>query len=412
MIITIVSPYFPYPKRGQFFGTERYTENLAINLSKIGNDVKIITSFWNGGKKYDNYKGIQILRVQDSRNLFGYPGTFFFFHFITFGLNLFRKKVYNFYKDSDVLILNLSIPFSRFFKIKKIPIISIFHHYISQFSDISLSISIDKSNRMKNFIKSIIKEIRNLLNIFHLSSLYYLENQQFKKHKHIITGSIASKKDLMRYYRVDGKNIKIIPYGVETDKFNPSNYSKVIRKKYGNNILLYSGIMIKRKQIPVLLEAMIYVIKKIPDVHLILTGIGIFLNKHKNLSNSLGIQNYTTFLGFVEDNELSKYYASSDIFVFPSEKEGFGQVLLEAMASGIPVICANIPPMSNIIKNGGLTFKLNDSKDLSNKIIELLNNRDQLAKLRQNGLKIVKDYSLKHIACTYVECIKEIKNLT
>ena len=130
MKVTIISPYFPYPKRGDFFGAERYTENLALNLKKIGVDVKLITSFWNGGKKYDNYKGIPILRIQDTRNLFGEPGTIFFLHFITFGLNLFRKKVYKFYKDSDVLLLNLSIPFSRFFRIKKIPIISIFHHYI------------------------------------------------------------------------------------------------------------------------------------------------------------------------------------------------------------------------------------------------------------------------------------------
>ena len=117
-------------------------------------------------------------------------------------------------------------------------------------------------------------------------------------------------------------------------------------------------------------------------------------------------------LGFVPDDELSFLYSGAAIFVFPSLYEGFGIPPLEAMASGIPVICANIPPMSKIIKNGGLTFKLNDSKDLSNKIIELLNNREQLAKLRQNGLEIVKDYSLKHIAHTYVEYIKEIKNLT
>ena len=130
MRITIISPYFPYPRRGDFFGVERYTEYLATNLKKLGNEVKIITSFWNGGKQHDNYKGIPILRIRDSRYKLGRGGTIFFLHHITFGLNLFRKKVYNFFKDSDLLILNLAIVFSRFFKIKKIPIISVIHHYM------------------------------------------------------------------------------------------------------------------------------------------------------------------------------------------------------------------------------------------------------------------------------------------
>ena len=70
MRITILSPYFPYPKRGKFYGVERYTENLAISLKNLGNDIKIVTTYWNGGKRYDNYKGIQILRVLDTGTIF------------------------------------------------------------------------------------------------------------------------------------------------------------------------------------------------------------------------------------------------------------------------------------------------------------------------------------------------------
>jgi len=67
MKIAIITPTFPYPKRGLpgLYGHERYTENLAINLKKMGHDVKIITTFWNGGNRNDNYKGIQ--RVNDGK---------------------------------------------------------------------------------------------------------------------------------------------------------------------------------------------------------------------------------------------------------------------------------------------------------------------------------------------------------
>ncbi|MFX1313707.1 MAG: glycosyltransferase family 4 protein, partial [Promethearchaeota archaeon] len=211
-------------------------------------------------------------------------------------------------------------------------------------------------------------------------------------------------------YKIEEKYIKVIPIGVDVSRFNPSKRSKEIREKYGNNILLFSGLMVPRKRVPVLLEAMTYVIKKIPNTQLILTGKGRFLNYYKKLSKSLGIEKNTTFLGFIDDNKLLEYYASSDIFVFPSEKEGFGQVFLEAMASGTPVICADKPPMSEIVGNGGKTFKLNDSIDLSKKIIELLNNREELARLRKNALEIVKNFDWTHITEIYNNYFKKIVN--
>ncbi|MEE9378713.1 MAG: hypothetical protein V3V33_11845 [Candidatus Lokiarchaeia archaeon] len=130
MRITIISPYFPYPKRGKFYGVERYTENLAISLKDLGNNVKIVTSYWNGGKRYDNYKGLQILRILDTGAIFKEFAILNAINYLTFGLNLLRKKNFKFYKDSDIILLNSPILFSRFFKIIKIPVIPIFHHFV------------------------------------------------------------------------------------------------------------------------------------------------------------------------------------------------------------------------------------------------------------------------------------------
>ena len=259
-------------------------------------------------------------------------------------------------------------------------------------------------------IKTCLSKLKGIYHsLLFVSSIHFLEKIQFQRVNHIITVSEISKKILIHRYRIDPKKIKVIYNCVNLNKFNPSNRSNEIRNKYGNNILLYSGLMIHRKRIPVLLEAMKNVIKEIPDVHLILTGIGTFLNGWKELSISLGIQNYTSFLGFVGERELFKYYASSDIFVFPSEQEGFGQVLIEAMASGTPVICGNILPMSKIVGNGGLTFELNNPINLSEKIIFLLKNRDELNKLRKNALKIARNYQCSLIADLYINYIKKIK---
>ena len=71
--------------------------------------------------------------------------------------------------------------------------------------------------------------------------------------------------------------------------------------------------------------------------------------------------------------------ASSRALIHTSYHESFAIVLVEAMASGTPVVCANKLPMSEIVGNGGFTFKLNDSNDLAEKIINLLKN-DSLLK--------------------------------
>ena len=98
------------------------------------------------------------------------------------------------------------------------------------------------------------------------------------------------------------------------------------------------------------------------------------------------------------------------LFIFTSELEGFGQVLLESMASGTPVVCANKLPMSEIVGNGGVTFKLNNSIDLADKIIDLLENKDKIIKLRKKALERVKtEYNWSPIIRKFIEYIKSLK---
>jgi len=381
MKITIITPVFPYPKRGMLQGVERFVENIAFPLKKMGNDVKILTTFRNGGKENDNYRGIPILRLLDSHMFIGKIGSLFYLNYITFGFNLFRKKSVQFYQNSDAILIVMVIPFSKFFLLKKLPLFSIFFHY---------------------------DEVTSFRDYFTYPSLHYLQKKQFKYHKKIITISESSKYEIVKNYGINEKNIIVIPIGVDHEKFNPKNKSKEIRLKYGNNILLFSAIMIPRKRIPVLLKALALVIKEIPDAHLILTGEGPLWNYSKQYAKSLGLQNHTSFLGFVNENDYLKLLASCDIFVFPSEKEGFGQVILEAMASGTPVICANKPPMSTILSNGGLTFKINDHNDLSLKILQLLQNKSLRDDLKKNALKIAKNYDWENITRQYHEYLKKI----
>ncbi len=384
MKITIISPVFPYPNRGILGGIERVVENLSIFLKKLNHNVKIVTTYWNGGNRYDKYKEIPILRVKDSKSIFGKLGSIFLFNSFSFGLNILRKKNFTFYRDSDIIILSFVFGFTRFFKFKRIPVISIFYHY---------------------------ENPRSIGDYLNLPFYNYLAKKQFSKHKNIITASESSKKQVIDFYDVKSEYIKFIPYGINLERFNPKNHNPEIKNKFGNSILLYVGAFYERKRIPILLKAMTNIIKQIPEAHLILIGTGQMLDYCKKFSKLLGIDQNVTFLGFVKDDLIRKYYASSEIFILPSELEGYGLVILEAMASGTPVICANKPPMSKIIENGGRTFKLNNSNDLSKKIIMLLNDREELSKLKRNALLIVKKYEWNHIIKIYIDYLNEKINL-
>lgn len=382
MKITIITPVFPYPRAGFYPGVERYLQYLVLSFKKLGIKIQIITSFWNGGVQFDHYKGVPIIRVLDSRTIFGKLGSFFRLNHITFGLNFISKKIYRYYYDSNIVILAQPFGFTRFLKIKGIPTISIAYHY-------------DKPEMFKQY--------------FELPFFHYLQKRQFKIHKNVVAISESTKTSLISKYDLNKIDIKVIPIGVDYKKFNTSNSSKKIKKKYGRNILLTVGPFLVRKRIPILLNALPIIIKRVPDVHLILIGKGPLLHYLKNLSELLRIQDHVSFLGFVKDEQLLKYYASSTLFVFPSEIEGFGQVILESMASGTPVICANKLPMSEIIGNGGITFNLNDSKDLAEKIIDLLENKEKRLKLRENALNLVKKkYDWSQIVRDYINYIKDL----
>ncbi len=368
LTISIITPVFPYPNRGILPGIERYVESFAFPLMKRGIKVKLITTFWNGGSRNDVYKNIPILRIKDSKSLFGKIGSIFHINNITFGLNLIRKKNFSFFKDSDIIIMPLAIGFTSLIKMKKIPIVSCFLHY---------------------------DQILSLVEHFNTPIYHLLEKRQFKKQKRIITVSNGSKEDIVKHYEIDEKNIKVFPIGVDLKRFNPLKKLSEIREKYGNTILFYSGPMIPRKRVSILLFAMSKVIKIFPEVKLLLLGDGLYLKRYQRLAKKLKINNHLVWVGFVENPEI--YYASSDLFVFPSELEGFGQVITESMACGTPVICTDKPPMSEIVAEGGVTFRLNDSNDLAAKIIDLLSNRQKLKNLSEKAIIRAKEFECLNV---------------
>lgn len=163
---------------------------------------------------------------------------------------------------------------------------------------------------------------------------------------------------------------RIIPNGVDTTLFHPG--AKPIEAlKDGKINILYVGRLEKRKGIKYLLQAYKIVKDQNPMARLILVGPGENLRKrYKKYVKDNNLKD-VVFIGCVPNEELPRYYASADIFCAPSTgNESFGIVLLEAMASGKPVIATNIEGYSEVVQDKiqGLLVPPKDAYTLADKI--------------------------------------------
>jgi glycosyltransferase involved in cell wall biosynthesis len=95
----------------------------------------------------------------------------------------------------------------------------------------------------------------------------------------------------------------------------------------------------------------------------------------------------TVFMGRLTGDALSEFYASADVFVFPSATDTFGNVLLEAMASGLPVVAADVGPTRELLaEHPGVTFAPGDAADFARQLLELVRNGGRRASLGRNAL--------------------------
>jgi glycosyltransferase involved in cell wall biosynthesis len=141
--------------------------------------------------------------------------------------------------------------------------------------------------------------------------------------------------------------IPIIYNGVETDVFTPTSAFHA-----GVNILCV-GRLIERKGQHFLLKAFAELCKRLPEmrVRLMLVGTGDFESRLVNLAGQLGIGKKVIFKGFVPRREMPKIYHWADIFVLPSQNEGMSIALLEAMASGLPVVVTNTGGTEELVQH-------------------------------------------------------------
>ncbi len=189
-------------------------------------------------------------------------------------------------------------------------------------------------------------------------------------------------------------NLEIWGRGIDTNAFRPREDRSPILSRYQINpdkfILLYVGRLAPEKGIDTLLQAF----NLLPDrvkgsTHLLFVGDGPL---YSELQQSYASDPSITFLGFKNGNELRELYAAADAFFFPSPTETFGNVVLESMASGTPVIGASAGGVKNLVEHNktGLLCEPGDRRAFAEAVTTLFD--DPL--LRQRLALSARKYSL------------------
>lgn len=229
-----------------------------------------------------------------------------------------------------------------------------------------------------------------------------------------LDGMIAVSPVAFKYLKNFKKLKRIIPNGVDTERFNPAN-EEIKEFKDEKINLLFVGRIEERKGLIYLLKSFYLLQKKYQNLRLLIIGEGPEKQKCEEFVKKYNLKE-VLFLGKVEKN-LERYYASADIFCAPSIfGESFGLVLLESMASGLPIVGFSNQGYKSLFKNKrGEEFlvKPRDYKNLAKKIEILIENKNLRKELGEWGRKEAEKYSWSNIAekiLNFYESCQKLRN--
>jgi glycosyltransferase involved in cell wall biosynthesis len=179
-----------------------------------------------------------------------------------------------------------------------------------------------------------------------------------RKSDKIIAVSDSTKRDILKFYpEITASKIKVIYHGFDSDLFQ-REFSEEVKKRILNsyklktkNYILYVGALQPRKNLEKLIEAFELVKKVMPEMKLILAGGKAWMSE--GIMDKVESSIYTKDIivtGTIPFEDMAVLYKNASVFVFPSLYEGFGIPILEAHASGVPVVCSNNSSLPEIVR--------------------------------------------------------------
>ena len=376
-------------------GASYFTGRLAHQLKARGHEVLVIGPSTSFSTEYSERNGIRVFGVRT----FALPGSLMVHKFrsaLPFGD---KKKIERAIKDFNPDIVHFQGHFfisKKVFKIvkkNKIPKIGTNHFMPDNLTHyLHLPKKIEK--KINDFMW---KDFRNVFN-----------------HLDMVTSPTRTAAHLVK---VNGfsKDVHAISCGIDLVRFHPSKKDEALRKKYNLPdvpLLFYVGRVDKEKNLDFVLKA----VAQVPDTiqfHFALGGNGVEKKKLEALVKKLGLSDRVTFLGFIPDEDLPGVYATSAAFINAGTAELQCIAMMEAMASGLPVLGVNAVALPELAHHGenGFLFEMGDVAALAAHIAHMFSNEAERKAMGKKSLEIIEHHDI-HKAMEQYEIIYDtvIKN--
>jgi glycosyltransferase involved in cell wall biosynthesis len=223
----------------------------------------------------------------------------------------------------------------------------------------------------------------------------------------ILCVSNYTKNDLTSILGIKSKRITVTYPGIDHQRFRPRD-KLAARRSLGlplnKPILLHVGTDEPRKNVKTLVDAFAQVKKTIPD--LVFVKVGGMREETKRLISKRQLEDST--IHFRRALNVAPFYNAADLFVFPSYYEGFGFPVVEAMASGCPMIAADSSSVTEVVGGGGLLLPPFDTVAFSGAILQVLTDSDKRAAMVEAGLEAAKRFSWEKCAVATLETYKTL----
>jgi len=219
----------------------------------------------------------------------------------------------------------------------------------------------------------------------------------------IIAVSAATRDDLIEFYAIDPDRISVVPNGVEA-AFRRHTPDELAAFRQANDLpeqyLLFVGTLQPRKNLDGLLRAYALVAERIEWPLVVIGGAGWLYTPIQRLVRRLGLDDRVRFAGYVEPSELPAWYAGATIFALPSHYEGFGLPVIEAMASGTPVITSTTSSLPEVAGDAALLVNPASPVAIARAILQLAEDEQLRRELAERGLHRAGGYSWRQTAAS------------
>lgn len=222
----------------------------------------------------------------------------------------------------------------------------------------------------------------------------YLVKKSIGQSSLVITESKDLEQKIRTLYGMPAQ-VKTFYKGIDVDNFTNLPPREKIKKKYGmaldKKYILFVGRLLRTKGVYELAEAFTAVRKKYPHYELLLLGEEIEKSGLTYMFKKAGVAAYVHFMGIVSFKDVAYYMQASDVFVFPSWAEGVPNVVMEAMAIGLPVVASDVDGIPEVLVNRvtGLSVPVRDVSRLTEATLKMIEDSDLRERCIANAKQLI-----------------------